>query len=319
MLSIKMENNLAPIGLSAYGRVKHLRQTVDALRENEGAKESVLYIFSDAPKPGDEEKVTAVRSYLRTISGFRDVHIVERTVNNRAENNRGGMRMLLEKYGKMIFLEEDVVTAPSFLKFMNDSLEVYRGDARVFAVNAYTPPIAIPERYPHLVMLLPRFSAWGFGIWKERYDEIIMDISPGMYDDVRCSGRGGQAYSRGGDDALTQLWLQTYGYIDALDVRIDYTMYVKGRQYVVCPVRSLAHSTGCDGSGEHWVQPTRKYDVMLSSSSPVAQVASYVEPNSQLINALSVFYSLSMKGLLVRCLMELGLYPMLRSLKRRLR
>lgn len=317
MQSTEMQNSLAPIGLSTYGRLQHVQLTVDALQKNELAKESELYIFSDAAKAGDEEKVEAVRRYLRTIDGFKDVHLFERERNDRVANNRGGMRMLLEKYGRMIFLEEDIVTAPSFLSFMNEALEKYKDDSRIFAVNGYTPPIDIPENYQSPAVLLPRFAAWGFGIWKEKFDEIIMDITPEMYRELRSDNEKMNQYCLGGDDIITQLWLQAHGFINALDVRIDYTMFVKGRQYVGCPTRSLAHSTGCDGSGEHWVQATGKYDVEMDVASKSVRVEIGIQPDVRIINNLSRLYALTLKGKLIKFTMDCGLYCKLKSFKRR--
>ena len=67
-------NNLAPIGVFTYSRINHLRQTIEALKNNTLARESELYIFSDAAKPGDEDKILAVREYIHTINGFKSVN-----------------------------------------------------------------------------------------------------------------------------------------------------------------------------------------------------------------------------------------------------
>ncbi len=312
-----MQSDLAPVGLSTYGRLQHVQETIAALQKNELAWQSELFIFSDAAKAGDEEKVEAVRRYLRTVDGFRAVHLFERERNDRVANNRGGMRMLLEKYGKTIFLEEDIVTVPSFLTFMNEALDRYKNDPRVFAVNGYTPPIGIPRDYSSPVVLLPRFAAWGFGIWKEKFDEIIMDITPEMYNNLSSDKPRLKQYCVGGNDIITQLWLQAQGFIEALDVRIDYTMFVKGRQYVVCPTASLAHSTGCDGSGEHWVQATGKYDVQMDFESKSVGVEPGIQADARVIKQLGKFYALTPKGKLIKFLMDLGLYRKLKSFKRR--
>jgi len=262
-----MLNNLAPIGLSTYSRLGHLKQTVEALQENELASESKLYIFSDAPKLGDEDKVKAVRAYLKTINGFQEIHIYEREENNRVANNRGGMRMLLEKFGKMIFLEEDVVTSPNFLSFMNKALNFYMYDHRVFAVNGYTLPITIPDDYNLDVIAMPRMFAWGFGIWLDRFEKIEMNITPKMYNGIiRCPQKK-TAYIKGGGNILAQLKLIADGEIEALDVRIDYSMFVEGEKFVIAPKQSLVRNIGADGSGEHWKIKTNKFDVGLNSAS----------------------------------------------------
>ena len=82
-------NDLSPIGLSTYSRLEHVMRTVSALKNNTLAKHSELHIFSDAAKPGDELKVKAVRDFLKTIDGFKQVFIYEREQNNRIANNGG--------------------------------------------------------------------------------------------------------------------------------------------------------------------------------------------------------------------------------------
>ncbi len=123
---MKDHADLAPIGLSVYVRLEHIKKTVSALQRNRLADQSQLYVFSDAPQPGDEKKVAEVRRFLKTISGFKMINIVERKENGRVANTRGGLRYLLDHFGKAILLEEDVVTAPGFLTFMNEGLEIYR-------------------------------------------------------------------------------------------------------------------------------------------------------------------------------------------------
>ena len=69
-----MATDLAPIGVSTYIRLPHLQRTISALQKNALAEQSELFVFSDAPIPGDEEQVAAVRSYLQTVDGFKEVH-----------------------------------------------------------------------------------------------------------------------------------------------------------------------------------------------------------------------------------------------------
>ena len=162
-----MQSNyeLAPIGVSTYSRLYHLKKTIEALQNNTLAKQSELYIFSDAPKEGDEEIVSTVRKYIHTINGFRKVHIIERKTNGRVANNRGGIEELLDKYGKVIFLEEDIVTSAYFLQYMNDALHFYKNDNRISSIAGYCPPIKIPVEYKQDVFILHRFAPWGFAIW----------------------------------------------------------------------------------------------------------------------------------------------------------
>lgn len=246
-----MPDNLAPIGLSTYARLSHLAQTVLALKRNQLANESELYVFSDAPRPGDEEKVAAVREYLRTIDGFKAVHIVERTENNRVANNRGGMRMLLDKYGKMIFLEEDVVTAPGFLLYMNTALKRYEDEKQVFSITGWCPKLNQAELLEEgSTFFIPRSCAWGLGIWKDRFEKInpisIEDMAALQGDSIAMR----RIHRQMGRDILPMMQAESLGQINALDIRCCYHQAVTG-ELTLYPYPSLIRNIGLDGSGEH--------------------------------------------------------------------
>ena len=80
--------DLAPISVSVYTRLGHFRRCIEALSANDLAAGSVLYIFSDAARPGDEEAVRAVREYAETIVGFREIVLVFQTANDYLKNMR---------------------------------------------------------------------------------------------------------------------------------------------------------------------------------------------------------------------------------------
>jgi hypothetical protein len=260
-----MLKDLAPIGLSTYGRPQHLVQTIKALKKNTLAPKSELFIFSDAPKLGDEDRVAAVRNYIRTFVVFMSIHIIERENNDRVANSRGGLEMLLDRYGKVVFLAEDIVTAPSFLAFMNEALLKYEKNDRIFNVSGYTPPINFPTNYDHDVFFLRRISAWGFGIWKDRFEQLGY-MSPEEYELFASNKEKVKNFVRaGGTDLMLMLKADAYGEIDAGDVKMMYAQF-KSDQYTVYPTISLVENIGHDGTGVH-CDNTDKFDVALSDKS----------------------------------------------------
>lgn len=256
-----MMNNLAPIALSTYSRLEHLRKTVSTLQKNTLAKDSDLYIFSDGAKPGDEEKVNQVRQYIHTVTGFKNVYIYEREKNNRILNNRGGMQMLLEKSGKMIFLEEDVATSPNFLAFINQSLNRYQDNNEIFSISGYCPPINIPNNYAYDGFFLRRFNAWGFGIWKDRYEK-IQYVSEYDLNNLQSDKEKFKLFCAYGKDMIGMLKADVNKDIDALDVKAMYAQFVSN-QFTLYPSESLTANNGFDGTGLH-CGVTDKFNVSLS-------------------------------------------------------
>ena len=166
----KFIENLAPIVLFAYNRLEHTKKTIVALQQNMYAADSELYIYSDGPKNGAvKESVEAVRAFLHQVDGFKQVYIIEREKNwGLAENIISGVTSIVNKYGKIIVLEDDIVTAKYFLKYMNDALEVYKDTPKVMAVSGYCWP-PNKEKLSE-TFFLPWFACWGWGTWKDSWE-----------------------------------------------------------------------------------------------------------------------------------------------------
>lgn len=256
-----MRQGLAPLGVSTYIRVEHLERCIESLKRNSLAPQTDIYIFSDAPRAGHEKAVTRLRRYLTTIDGFKSVNIVEREYNNRMFNNRGGIKQLLDEYGQVIFLEEDVVVAPQFLSYMNQALAKYKDDPRVFSVSGYCPPIDIPKDYDEMAFFLRRFNAWGFGIWKDRFEKIGYIDRQAYLKLIDSEADLNDFAKNGGEDMLGMLRLDSDGTIDAFDVKAMYTQFIND-QYTLYPRYSLTQNRGMDGSGTH-CSKHNKYDVTL--------------------------------------------------------
>ena len=125
---------LTPIILFVYNRPEHTRQTVEYLSKNKLAESSKLFIFSDGPKNDkDKQKVFEVRKYLKRIKGFKEIRIIEREKNLGLANSViSGVSQIFQSFEKVIVLEDDIISSPSFLKFMNDALDFYKADKKYF-------------------------------------------------------------------------------------------------------------------------------------------------------------------------------------------
>ncbi|HQI44432.1 MAG TPA: glycosyltransferase family 2 protein, partial [Dysgonamonadaceae bacterium] len=68
----------APILLFVYNRPTHTLKTLNALRQNKLSDQSELFIFSDGYKSeADKAEVEKVRTLIRSVEGFKAVHIIE--------------------------------------------------------------------------------------------------------------------------------------------------------------------------------------------------------------------------------------------------
>ena len=154
----------APILLFVYNRPSHTRRCIKSLLKNSLASESHLFIYADGAKDeSQQEAVNEVRSYIRNIQGFKQVTLIERNENwGLARNIIDGVTTQVNRYGKVIVLEDDLIVAPYFLQFMNDALETYKDEPKVGHIQAcdFTQDPTLPETF-----LIKWTGSWGWGTW----------------------------------------------------------------------------------------------------------------------------------------------------------
>lgn len=171
-----MNDNLAPVVLFVYNRPEHVKKTVEALRNNILSEQSDLYIFSDGPKGAEDEKpVKAVREYIAQVTGFHSVHVTERETNiGLGRNIMDGVTRIVNRYGKIIVLEDDILTSEYFLQYMNEALTRYEADDKVMSVSGYTPPASFGQGVPEtFFMSWP--DCWGWGTWARAWKSFERD------------------------------------------------------------------------------------------------------------------------------------------------
>lgn len=252
---------LAPIILFVYNRPWHTRQTIEALQKNELAKESELFIYSDSAKDDTAEpKVRQVRDYIKTIEGFQKVTIVEREKNfGLAANITDGVTRIVNEYEEIIVLEDDLITNPYFLKYMNDGLEFYKDEEQVISIHGYVYPIEkkLPETF-----FLRGADCWGWGTWKRGWDLFEPDGTYLLSQLKkwkllkRFDFDGALSYSR-------MLKNQIANRNDSWAVRW-YASALLNNKLTLYPCKSLVSNIGLDSSGTH-CSMTKVYDNVLAN------------------------------------------------------
>lgn len=248
-----------PVILFVYNRLTHAICTVEALQKNHGACDSVVYIFSDGPRnQADEQSVAAVRHYIAGVKGFSDVIIVER------ERNLGlscslirGITEVFNAHESIIVLEDDLVTSPFFLQFMNDAMRQFEQEEQVVAVHGYTFPLGIP--LPEM-FFLRHTGCWGWGTWKrgwELFEPDGLKLLRQLQDQKLTKNfdmNGAYPYTQMLEDHVN-------GKNDSWAVRWHASTFLKNK-LTLYPGVSLVKNTGHDGSGAHCCRSSF-YDVSL--------------------------------------------------------
>lgn len=243
----------APIVLFVYNRLLHVRQTVEALQKNTLTKESDLIIYSDAPKNSSVvAAVRDVRNYVKTITGFRSVSIVERDRNwGLANSIINGVTTVVNQYGCVIVLEDDLVTSPHFLEYMNAALQHYELDPKAFSITAYNFPeqtMLIPYDYVWDTYAAFRCCSWGWATWTDRWNRVKWDME--YYETFMRNREAQELFDRGGPDLTQTLTMQHEGRIDSWAIRFGYAHYAN-QMHCIYPVKTLVANIGLDHSGTH--------------------------------------------------------------------
>lgn len=277
--------NLAPIVLFTYNRPFHLRQTVEALQKNELATESELFIFSDGPKPGSEEKVKEVREYIRNIKGFKKITIIERDKNwGLANNIIDGVTRIVNEYGKIIVLEDDLVTSPYFLRFMKEALEMYKDEEKVMHISGYMYPIKT-DGLGDTFFIRPT-SCWGWATWSRSWKYFKKD--PDYYIKVFDKSMIKDFNLNNSYDYFKQIILNKKGKINTWAIFWYASVYLQDG-LSLHPRYSFVRNVGFDEEGTH-CKIGAAYDISELNNCTSMFFLSEVKENEKAKKALEKFF-----------------------------
>jgi putative methyltransferase (TIGR04325 family) len=251
--------NSAPICLFVFNRPDHTNRTVEALLGNPEAAETDLIVFSDAARSPDEAaRVDEVRRYVRGITGFRSLRVVERLENfGLARSIIDGVTTVVNQHGRVIVLEDDLVTSPHFLRYMNEALALYADIAQVASIHGYIYPVdGLPETF-----FLKGADCWGWATWKDRWSKFNPNGQE-LLDQLR-SKKLERDFDFDGAYPYTQMLIdQIEGMNNSWAIRWHASAYLAG-MYTLYPRRPLVANIGNDGSGTH-CDATNQYDVKIA-------------------------------------------------------
>jgi len=241
--------SLSPIAIFVYNRPDHTKRTIEALKKNELAAISDLFVFSDGPKDNNlsRSQVAEVRQYLKTISGFKSVKIIERLENQGlAKSIIAGVTEIVNIFGRVIVLEDDMITSQYFLQYMNEALDFYNNDDRVISIHAYIYPIK--EKLPE-TFFLRGADCWGWATWKRGWDLFESDGQK-LLDELKSEKLIKEFNFSGSYPYVQMLQGQIAGRNNSWAIRWYASAFLKNK-LTLYPGKSLINNIGFDGSGTH--------------------------------------------------------------------
>jgi hypothetical protein len=282
--------SLAPIILFTYNRPEHTKITLEHLKNNVFADQSTLYIYCDGAKEGANEetlqKIQEVRTVIREQQWTKEVRIVEAEKNKGlAESVINGVNEMVKKYGKVIVLEDDLLTGKYFLKFMNEALQRYKNHEEVMQISGYSFT-ANTLSVNNEAFFLPMTTTWGWATWKRVWDEIDFDCKD--YHVLLTDKKLSRKFDLGGAYPYKKMFLQQMqnsNRVSSWGIRFYWSVFKK-EGLVLYPDYSLVKNLGWDGSGYHRdnyeVFPLKNWNKDFSVQKYPNEVKTDIEKNKKI-------------------------------------
>ncbi len=295
-----------PVILFVYNRLEHTKKTIEALSKNEMINETPVFIFCDGPKSNndlDHEKVTNVHNYIRKVEiskVFKYIKCEYSNVNKGLANSvLYGVNSIINQYGKVIVLEDDIITSKFFLKYMNLSLDFYKNEKNIWSISGYSLPIKIPSNYKHEIYLSYRAASWGWATWKDRWTNVDWEIKD--FNDFFSVRQNRISFNKGGYDMSDMLKRQMNNEIDSWAIRFCYNQH-KYNMFTIYPIYSFVDNIGFDGTGTH-SKESKKYSnsKTFDRDTFYLRLVKLYEINKIIAKRFRNFYMSRFKYILMKC------------------
>ena len=237
---------LSPIVVFTYNRPEHTRLTIEALLNNEFASQSDLIVYSDGWKDEiTKQSILATRKYLHAITGFKSLKVIERNENFGLGNNIiDGVTTTLMSYDRIIVLEDDLITSPFFLKYMNEGLNEYEKEDDVISIHGYVYPMKkkLPDTF-----FIKGADCLGWGTWKRGWNLFEKDGSI-LLDKITKEKKHSEFDFNGSYPYSKTLEKQVGGITNSWAIRWYASAFINNK-LTLYPRQSLIFHNGSDGSG----------------------------------------------------------------------
>ncbi|MEI6581744.1 MAG: 50S ribosomal protein L11 methyltransferase, partial [bacterium] len=245
-----------PVALFVFNRHQDLQSTLDCLKKS-GVRN--LWVFADGPRTTEEKELTdQVREIISDIEWVvPKIHYQQNNIGL-SESIRNGLDTVFKKHDCVIVIEDDICVAPVFYNYMVKCLERYRDRSDILGVTGLRYPFSRRSlnKAEEDVFLAPRFSSWGWGTWKDKWEQIDFNLS---HIEKRLQESPSIDLGIAGSDAATSIELLRNGNLSGCwDVYVLMNMLLNNQSFV-WPKYNMVENTGllegthADGEAPNWV------------------------------------------------------------------
>ena len=246
--------NTAPVIIFTYDRLDTLKKTIRSLENNDLARETDCFIFSDYydEKKNNYDKVCNVRAFLNE---FSKNSVFANVFTCFAPEHKGlsqsiiqGVTKVISRYGKAIIVEDDLVVSKSFLRYMNEALIFFQDNPQIWSISGYSIGLISTQNINSDIYLSRRGSSWGWATWYDRWESVDWDVKD--YEYFIGNEEKTKSFNLCGEDMTDLLRMWRNKQTDSWAIRFDYAQYCKGK-YTVFPKESQVINLGMNGEGSN--------------------------------------------------------------------
>lgn len=283
-----MTDSFAPVLIPTLCRYDHFKNCIESLKKCSGVENTEVYIGLDYPaSPKHWDGYNKISEYLETLKEqhpFKKLHVIKRERNYGVGVNGNFDHLrdeVFKTHDRIIVSEDDNIFSPAFLDYINKGLEKYKDDKSVIGICGYRHYYDILKSDNNIYRQNVDFSAWGYGMWKDRYEELISKDYKWYQKQLTPKKVWNVARRNGKNRALQFVGAaliknKKYRISDNL---ISVYMALTGKD-VIMPCVTCVKNNGIDGSGEnfadtnislqkkHMSQPLFKEQVFTISGDP---------------------------------------------------
>ena len=169
---------------TACWRPYYLEQTLGAWADVRGIEQTVKFVIALGDSPRKAEALAVIAAFQARVD--LPVHILEddgKIGPWRAIANAGNNAFADPEVGFLIVCDEDTLVADDVLDLLMWERSQFENDPRVLLVNAHSrcaqgwdgPGVKDdPDADPAVVRLMPYFNQWGWGTWRECWEQVLI-------------------------------------------------------------------------------------------------------------------------------------------------
>lgn len=251
----------SPIVMIAYKRYDLVDRVLSNIEKCDTVQEHDIFMFIDGFR--NESDVEGVKQTELVVRGHQkalprlNVVVRERNYGCR-ENIVDAITQIINKFGRVIVVEDDILVSKTFLVAMERALEVYENDSRIWCINGYQDPLLhIPASYKKDVYLNYMHQPWGWATWRNRWQLVDFDMKDWLLQRENVEIK--QWIQTASLSLYSLLDRQYQGYLKTWDVQCSLCM-AQHRMFAVEPIYSLTKNIGVGVLGEHCTKSNRIYD-----------------------------------------------------------